>query len=48
VTVFSEVVFVGSSTGLWYSTDYSLSSPNALPITATGFYQDDDVLLFSA
>lgn len=48
VTVFSEVVFVGSSTGLWYSTDYSLSSPNAMSITATGFYQDDDVLLFSA
>lgn len=48
VTAFSDAVFVGSSTGLWYSADYSMSSVNSMQITATGFCQDGDVLLFSA
>ena len=48
VTVFSDVVFVGCPDGLRYSMDYSLSSMKSIQITATNFYQDDDMLVFSA
>jgi len=49
VTVWSDILFVGrTAQRLQYSLGASTDDFQTLPITATGFYQDGDRILFSA